>query len=90
MAVFRAVETGRPVIRAANTGFSAFIGPQGHIISQSGLFREDILTHKLRLDDSPPRFYTRYGDLFAIALLFTSLFRILQLLWYNKQKRPFT
>ncbi len=38
MAVFRAVENRRPVIRAANTGISAFILPNGRILEQSGEF----------------------------------------------------
>lgn len=43
MAVFRAVENQRPLVRAANTGISGFIGPQGRIIKQSGLFTPEAL-----------------------------------------------
>ena len=38
MAVFRAVENRRPLVRAANTGISAFISPTGEITQKSGLF----------------------------------------------------
>jgi len=75
MAVFRAVENQRPMIRAANTGFSAFIGPQGAILSESNLFSEEVLERALTLSNSPLTFYSRFGDLFAITLLVISLTR---------------
>lgn len=84
MAVFRAVENGRPMIRAANTGFSAFICPHGQIISRSQLFKEEVLTQELRLGLSSMSFYTRYGDLFAFALLVISLLKIFHMIYYNK------
>ncbi|NNG07047.1 MAG: apolipoprotein N-acyltransferase [Desulfobacteraceae bacterium] len=84
MAVFRAVENGRPLLRAANTGFSAFIGPQGHIMTRSQLFKEEVLTQDLRLRNTSLRFYTRYGDLFALALLVVSFLKVFHLLCYNK------
>ena len=40
MAVMRAVENRRPLLRAANTGFSAVIQPQGKIVAMSDLFKE--------------------------------------------------
>lgn len=39
-AVFRAIEEGIPVIRVADTGFSAIINSRGQIIEKSGLFAE--------------------------------------------------
>jgi len=38
MAVFRAVENRKPLVRAANTGISGFIDSSGRIIASSGLF----------------------------------------------------
>jgi apolipoprotein N-acyltransferase len=40
MAVFRAVENKRTLIRAANTGISGFIDPLGRIIGQTEIFTE--------------------------------------------------
>ncbi|EFK07181.1 apolipoprotein N-acyltransferase [delta proteobacterium NaphS2] len=80
MAVFRSVETGLPMIRAANTGFSAFIGPSGKILSRSALFEEAVLDQSVPFSPSPPAtLYTRMGDLFAGALLLISLLKLFYL-----------
>lgn len=75
MAVFRAVENRRPMIRAANTGFSAFIEPQGKIIARSGLFTEETLKISLNVPKNPLTFYARFGDLLALLLLGISLIK---------------
>ena len=87
MAVFRAVENKRPMIRAANTGFSAFIGPQGAILSESNLFTEEVLERSLTLSGSSLTFYSRFGDLFAIALLVISLAKIFSCLRAKWKRR---
>jgi len=63
-AVFRAVENKTYVIRAANTGISGFIGPQGRIISRTELFVPATLTEEIALTKGKT-FYARHGDLFA-------------------------
>jgi len=68
--VFRAVENRVNVVRAANTGISGFISPSGAIVSLirdvSGnpVFIEGYLTDEIAILDTPPTFYTRYGDVF--------------------------
>ncbi|MFH0845632.1 MAG: apolipoprotein N-acyltransferase [Pseudomonadota bacterium] len=86
MAVLRAVENRRPLVRAANTGISAIIGPEGKIISQSDLFMEEVLKNEVRLGDSSCPFYSRYGDFFPMTMLILSLIKILYILCYNKLK----
>jgi apolipoprotein N-acyltransferase len=49
MAVLRAVETRRSLIRSANTGISAFVAPDGKILAESGLFTEWAATARLTL-----------------------------------------
>jgi apolipoprotein N-acyltransferase len=84
MAVFRAVETKRPLIRAANTGISAFISPLGHVVDQSDIFTEAVLERELVLPSTvSPTFYVRFGDLFALLALFSSMMYILGNLCYN-------
>jgi len=46
-AQFRAIESGIPLIRSANTGISAIIGPVGNILSSIDLMKRNILNEKL-------------------------------------------
>jgi apolipoprotein N-acyltransferase len=84
MAVFRAVENRRPLVRSANTGFSAFIDANGVITSRSCLFCEDILVHDVSIQSAERSVYTRYGDVFAVFLLILSLLKFFHLLCYTK------
>lgn len=43
----RAIESGLPVARSANTGISAVIGPRGRIVSQLPLYEAGVLTEAL-------------------------------------------
>lgn len=63
MAVFRAVETRRSLVRAANTGISAFIDPLGRIEGASPLFEEYAATRTISLLDDQTVF-VRWGYLF--------------------------
>ncbi len=67
MARLRAVENRVYMLRAANTGISAVIGPSGRIKERSALFTEDVLTTDVGLRKGPHTIYTRYGDYFAYA-----------------------
>jgi apolipoprotein N-acyltransferase len=68
MAVFRAVENRKPVIRAANTGISGFIDSRGRVLSKTLLFERTVLMRRLKTD--PTRsVYSRYGDLFVYMLM---------------------
>jgi apolipoprotein N-acyltransferase len=63
--VFRAVENGRWLVRADNTGISGIIDPTGHIVAASSIFESAVVTgivHPL----SDMTLYTRWGDWFAI------------------------
>jgi apolipoprotein N-acyltransferase len=64
MAVFRAVENRKPLIRAANTGISGFIDSDGRIVAKTRLFQRLALTDTVKTD-STLTFYTKYGDLFS-------------------------
>jgi apolipoprotein N-acyltransferase len=45
LAALRAVEQGRFLIRATNTGISAVIDPRGRVLAQSGLFAAETLAY---------------------------------------------
>ena len=63
-AVFRAVECRKPLVVAANTGFSAWIDSDGRIVQQGKRRAEDVIIAKPRLDKRSS-FYLSYGDVFA-------------------------
>ncbi len=65
MAVLRAVETGRPVLRAANTGISGLIGPDGRIIKATELFETTAFVVRVQ-PRTEPTLYTRYGDILLV------------------------
>jgi len=83
MAVFRAVENRRPMVRAANTGISAFIGPRGDILMRGGLFTEAVLIMDMAPLQTPMGFYTKHGDLFALVLWIICLINIFHALCYH-------
>lgn len=66
MAALRAVENRVPLLRAANTGFSAVVHPDGRIAQRTELFERGYLVADLRWP-AVRTFYTRYGDVFAAA-----------------------
>ena len=76
MTVLRAVENRRTLVRAANTGISGFIDPAGRILASTPLIQEAVLTRSLPLIRKKT-FYTRFGDLFALACLAGTIFGIL-------------
>ncbi len=68
MAVFRAIETRRSLVRAANTGISGFIDPAGRIQATTGLFSAKVLCRPVKLLNIKT-LYTGWGDWFAIICL---------------------
>jgi apolipoprotein N-acyltransferase len=72
MAVFRAVENRRALIRSANTGISGFIDPAGRILQASPLFVETIMTQNTPVLQKKS-IYTRLGDAFALACLLAAM-----------------
>ncbi len=72
MAVARAVENRRALVRSANTGISGFVDPVGRVHATTSLFEEAVVAARLPLmiEES---FYSRHGDLFAGGCLLVSL-----------------
>ncbi|MBV5317463.1 MAG: apolipoprotein N-acyltransferase [Desulfobulbaceae bacterium] len=68
MAVLRAVETKRTLIRAANTGISGFVDPLGRVTSQTEIFTEAALVSSVAMLDQATVF-SRYGYRFGTACL---------------------
>jgi len=70
-AMFRCVETRRPMARAANTGVTCFINEFGRVTQTlrddaGSTFIEGVLTGEIKVPtEHELTFYTRYGELFA-------------------------
>ena len=74
-AAMRAIENGRYLARAANTGVSGFVDPYGRVLERSSLFATKMLVGDLRFIHSLT-IYTRIGDLVAwlsLALIAAAL-----------------
>jgi apolipoprotein N-acyltransferase len=72
MAVFRAVENERYLVRAANTGITAVVDPRGRVLASTALFDRTVLVHDAGFVASRT-FYSRYGDVFAWSCLAAAL-----------------
>ena len=71
-ATFRAIENRVPLVRAANTGISAIVDPDGRISWRGPLF--ETIFHVDEIAWPGVRtFYTRFGDLFAWTCALASL-----------------
>ncbi len=71
-AAMRAIEQGRYLARAANTGFSGFVDPYGRVLSRSGLFETAVRIGDVRFL-TERTIYGRIGDSVAYAGLLISI-----------------
>ena len=60
----RAIEQGRYLARAANTGITGFVDPYGRVLQKTEIFERAILVGDVRLLEGRT-IYGRIGDLFA-------------------------
>jgi len=92
MAVFRAVENRVPVLRAATTGVSAYISPNGEIAERiqdekgDDLFVSGMLVRDVPLRNSNT-FYTRYGDIFAFVCIGLVVVSLVFALFTRRQQK---
>ena len=66
MSVFRAVETKRSLVRAANTGISAFVDPAGNILEKTDIFVPGVMTAQVPVLEKRTVF-VRSGYRFGMA-----------------------
>jgi apolipoprotein N-acyltransferase len=72
MAVFRAAEARRSVVRATNAGITCLIDPNGRVLESLPAFTEGVLVGEVPLYTEGTTLYVRWGDWFpfvAAALL---------------------
>ena len=68
---FRAVEHRVAVVRAANTGVSAFIAPTGQIVRRVSLYERTTMVERVPLRTAET-VYSRFGDWLAYMALAVS------------------
>jgi apolipoprotein N-acyltransferase len=69
IALFRAVENRRTLVRATNGGITCVIDPNGRITALLPPFREGVLVAEAPVYDGPSTLYNRLGDWFPFAAL---------------------
>jgi apolipoprotein N-acyltransferase len=71
-ASMRAIEEGRYLARAANTGISGFVDPYGRVIAKTPLFKQATVVEDIRFI-TDRTIYSRIGDLVAwLSLVLTA------------------
>jgi len=81
MAVFRAVENFRPMVRSTSTGQTCAIDPNGRVTAMAAPFTETYLNVTVPLVDKKA-IYTLYGDYLAIFFVFlAAALLIFKALW---------
>ena len=82
-AAMRAIEDGRYLVRAANTGISGIVDPYGRVLAQSDIFQPAVIVGRARFLNGLT-VYARSGDVFAYASV---VITIVALLSARRQKR---
>jgi apolipoprotein N-acyltransferase len=92
-ALFRCVETRRPMVRAANTGVTCFINQFGRVTQMlrddtGSTFTEGVLTGEIKVPtEEGLTFYVRHGEVFAKACAAITLISLLILFGVRRWKR---
>lgn len=76
-AIFRAVETDRPVLRVTNVGITAYINQFGEVSDATKPYTEDTQVWAVSNSVGTQTFYVKYGDWFAWLCSIVSLVLII-------------
>jgi apolipoprotein N-acyltransferase len=85
IAIVRAVETRKPLVRSANAGISMFIDEKGRVLDSLPLYTAGILDHRLHAADHVP-LYVRMGHILSIVFLTITVGGYLFSLWTTRKK----
>ncbi|HRH41111.1 MAG TPA: apolipoprotein N-acyltransferase [Pyrinomonadaceae bacterium] len=86
-AIFRAVETNRPILRVTNVGITGYINERGQILDATKPYTEDSRVWSVSKSDGSQTFYVKYGDWFAWLCSLVSLAVLLVGFWKGKSYR---
>jgi apolipoprotein N-acyltransferase len=79
-ASMRAIEEGRYLVRAANTGVSGIVDPYGHVIARTSVYQRAVLVGDARFLKTST-FYARHGDVLAYASVLATAVLLLMARW---------
>jgi apolipoprotein N-acyltransferase len=65
-AAMRAIEEGRYLVRAANTGISGIVDPYGRVVAETPVYQQTVLVGDARFLRTST-FYARHGDVLVYA-----------------------
>lgn len=86
-AIFRAVETNRPILRVTNVGTTAYINERGEVLDPTKPYTEDTRVWTVSKSDGSQTLYVKYGDWFAWLCSIVSLGLLLVGFWKGKSYR---
>lgn len=86
-AIFRAVETNRPVLRVTNVGVTAFINERGEVLDAAPVYAEDTRAWTISKSPVSQTFYVKYGEWFAWLCSLVSL-GLLSICFWKKKNLP--
>jgi apolipoprotein N-acyltransferase len=83
-AAMRAIENGRYLVRAANTGVSGVVDPYGRTVAESRLFEPAVIVSDVRYLREET-LYSRTGDVFAHASTLATFAMLLAARWSRRR-----
>lgn len=81
IAQMRALETGRYLLRATNTGVTAIVSPNGQVVAQAPLFKSWVLTGEIKPMNGLTPFMKLGGDKPVVYTIFILL--VILISWLN-------
>jgi apolipoprotein N-acyltransferase len=76
MAIFRAVENSRSMVRSTNGGITCIIDPTGRVLGKLEPFTADYLIGSVPVITGRTTLYTRFGDWMGYSFLFLALIAV--------------
>lgn len=83
-AVFRALETNRPVLRATNVGITAYVNEQGKVSDELKPYSEGWRVWSVSKSNGEQTFYVKYGDWVAWMSVIVSLGLLIFSFWKKR------
>jgi apolipoprotein N-acyltransferase len=88
MASIRAIENRTPLVRVANTGISAVVDPDGRARGEMPLGERGFRVVEVGIGGRASSFYTRHGDVFALAAALAAVLLLLYAGWMAPGPEP--